>query len=101
MKLHPTVLLVVGPFSSVDISIDSTHGRPDPFLLGQLIPLFPERLALLSGFMNGHLIYLSQTKLNAQYCKRFVAIETSVLYLETSLLPWRFVGGLCLETVHV
>lgn len=101
MKLHPTVLLVVGPFSSVDISIDSTHGRPDPFLLGQLIPLFPERLALLWGFMYGHLIYLSQTQRIRTVLKCFVAIETSVLYLETNLLPWRFVGGLCLETLRV
>ena len=82
MKLHPTVLLVVGPFSSVDISIDSTHGRPDPFLLGQLIPLFPERLALLWGFMYWHLIYLSQTQL-----KRAVAstMQPTVLTLRVAM----------------
>lgn len=54
MAILITMLFIVGPIPSVDVSIDSIDRRPDPFFLGQLIPFLPKRLPLLWSFVNGH-----------------------------------------------
>lgn len=51
-----TMLFIVGPFPSVDVSIDSIDRRPDSFFLGTFIPVLPKRLPLLWSFVDGHAV---------------------------------------------